>query len=130
PATEAPIPDMAPRHRPRELREAFAAALQAEQGQVIDIDCEELPCVLYGQVKDFADTVRLFSAEPLAPYRTDRRFIYRWNVGGGSDGAPAERRFAIALMPRNIPDDQMELARESVLRRYRQVRQQPATAQR
>jgi DNA-directed RNA polymerase subunit RPC12/RpoP len=114
------------RLRREALHAAFTAALATDTivGSLLSIDCAEAPCVIYGQVDRFADTTAVLSAPALNAYRSDQRFLYRWQSSRVNDAGVVVRQyhFAVALYPSGQPADAVRQRRDSVAARYRAAR--------
>lgn len=93
------------------LQKAFDAALNEAgiEGGVIQIDCGEYPCVVYGQLSSKDDMDKLRAAPSLTSYADDADHTSLWHSAKEKNGKKVESAyFGIAFAPKEdgAPDDE------------------------
>lgn len=101
-----PVPfpaELPARFREDDLRKSFDAALEEAgvQGGVVQIDCAEFPCIVYGQLTAREDMEKVRKSKALAAYEKDSNSTSVWAVRKEGVG---QAYFGVALHP-DGPDD-------------------------
>jgi hypothetical protein len=103
--------DLPPRFAQQQLLQAFTGALKEAgiNGDVTHIDCDEYPCIVYGDTKMGSDvdatqiSNKLKNASAFAPYQDDEDNSSWWrSLQNDKNGGPPvdETHFGIALWPK------------------------------
>lgn len=108
-------PDLPARFQGAEMQRAFEAALDevGVKGGVIEVDCSEYPCTIYGQLTTREDMDKLRKSQALAPYATDSNSTSVWGTQTKRDGVDVkETYFGVQLVPEGTKPTETEEKRQ------------------